>query len=94
MHVKSRKHGPNGLSRITPSGWQPSGNLLHHNYNDKYDGEPLLFRMGKGETGTPFNFEDFKHEIDSRSGYMAAILDQALSMDNFVDDIQQASDLD
>lgn len=50
--------------------------------------------MGKGETGTPFNFEDFKHEIDSRSGYMAAILDQALSMDNFVDDIQQASDLD
>ena len=94
MHVKGIKHGPNGLSRITPGGWQPSRPYEDPDYNDEDNGEPLPFRMGKGETEEPLNFEDFKHEIDSRGGYMATISDQALSTDDFKEDTQEASDLE
>ena len=94
VHVKGIKHGPNGLSRIMPGGWQPTRPYENPDYDDKDNGEPLPFRMGKGETEEPLNFEDFKHEIDSRGGYMATISDRALSTDDFKEDIQEASDLE
>lgn len=50
--------------------------------------------MGEGETEEPFEFDDFKHEIDSRGGYLASIANRALSTDDFEEDIQEISDLD
>ena len=94
VHVKGIKHGPNGLSRIMPGGWQPSRPYKDPDYDDEDNGEPLSFRMGEGETEEPLNFEDFKHEIDSRGGYMATISNRALSTNDFEEDIQEASDLE
>lgn len=50
--------------------------------------------MGEGETEEPFEFGNFKHEINSGGGYLATMINRVLPMNYFDEDIQEISDLD
>jgi hypothetical protein len=56
---------------------------------DEDDGLPLHFRMGDGETEESYNFEDFKHLIDHRGGYLNGV---AINTEDIEDDIQEILD--
>jgi hypothetical protein len=49
----------------------------------------MYFIMGSDEEDKPFNFEDFKHDIDTRGGYLNGI---ATSAEDIEDNIQEELD--
>ncbi|KAF8828366.1 hypothetical protein HHX47_DHR4000660 [Lentinula edodes] len=90
IHVKGATHGPDGLSRITPGGWQTKRPELNpEDYVDEDGGEPINFIMGDGETEEPYQFDDFKDQIDPRSGYLYETAQEA---DDIELDVQEALD--
>ncbi|HLH86478.1 MAG TPA: RNase H-like domain-containing protein, partial [Thermoplasmataceae archaeon] len=86
VHIKGILHGPDGLSRRPPGGWQPARPPINpEDYNDEDTGEPIEFSIAEGAEGEPFDFEDFKNDIDPRSGYFSEI---ACSPEDIQDDLQ------
>ena len=70
LHVKGILHGPDGLSRRAPGGYQsPRHPNNSDDYEDHDDGAPIELIMGEG-TEKPLDFETFRDNIDPRSGYL------------------------
>ena len=55
----------------------PRPPINEDDFDDEDDGKPLDFRMGCGVKEEPYNFEDFKDEIDPWSGYLNTIAHKA-----------------
>lgn len=91
IHVKGTLNGlADGLSRITPGGYQtPRPPINSEDYVDEDDGAPIDFVMSEGETERPYDFDEFKDKIDSRTGFYQ---DMATCPEDFEDDLQEIMD--
>ena len=85
VHKSGRTFGPDGLSRRDP---QP-GDPEHINPDEGLDEPegPLEFVNPYEGVDNPLDFEDFKHDIDTRGGYLNAV---ALDISDFEEDLTQA----
>jgi hypothetical protein len=93
VHVKGKNHAlADGLSRrpATPASQQKrkDPHFDEDDFDDEDDGAPLRFRMGDDEDDLPYEFEDFKHLIDTRGGY----LQEEPGLADLEDDIQEVLD--
>ena len=93
VHIKGTKHGSDGLSRITPGGYQPPRPPINpDDYDDNDDGEPITFLINDEDLGDILEFDSFRNDIDPRSGY--SLSDPAKSVGDLEDDIEQALEED
>jgi hypothetical protein len=75
LHVKGILHGPDGLSRRPPGGYEtPRPPIDPDDYDDYDEGAPIELVMGEGAK-EPLDFESFKHDIDPRSGFLTELAD-------------------
>ncbi|KIK53512.1 hypothetical protein GYMLUDRAFT_63663 [Collybiopsis luxurians FD-317 M1] len=74
-----------------PGGWQPSSPPINpEDYVDEDNGEPITFRVAEGVTEVHYDFNEFKHEIDTRSGYLTT--SPALDESDFEDNSREIID--
>ncbi|KAL0563629.1 hypothetical protein V5O48_018436, partial [Marasmius crinis-equi] len=94
VHVKGLVHGPDGLSRPPPGGLTTAKPDGWEEFLDEDDGQPVNFSMGEGETEEPYEYDDFRDNIDPRSGYICEIVDEnfhlALTVEDFKTDLREA----
>lgn len=87
VHIKGLLHGPDGLSRRPTGGWQPLRPPVNpEDYDDQDDGKPMEFSIAEGVTELLFEFEDFKHNIDPRSGFFYELAETPEDIEDEVQD--------
>lgn len=84
-HRPGKGFGPDGLSRRPPQEGDPEYERSPEDLVDYTD--PPSFVQMNPEDPPPLDFEDFKHEIDTRGGYS---LQEATSVSDFHEDLARA----
>jgi hypothetical protein len=89
IHVKGINHGPDGVSRRPPGGYEsPRPPDNPEDYVDYDEGAPVELILGEGAS-EPYDFDSFKHAIDPRTGFFNEL---AECPEDIEDEVQEALD--
>jgi hypothetical protein len=86
-HVSGSTFPADGLSRREASPDDPVKENRENEFNEEWG--PIPFEMGPGETNEPLDFDDFKHSIDTRGGYLQNVAENVEDIEEEIEKYRQ-----